>query len=378
MELYNIRKKCIFCESTSLKTLLENDIKTPLGCYSVDYEKECYFIPYNILLCEKCKTCQTKYMGNLEIIYNYNAGYYGTIRGSMNHLFANFILKNKNNISQIIEIGGSSGELANIITKHHKVKYTVIDPTYYGNNNTIANIKEYFENVKIDKLNADTVVMSHVFEHFYNPLDIIQKFISLDIKNIFINFPDLDAYILQNTYHVLNIEHIYYVENEFLIKLFNKFGYDLIDIYYHENHSVFFNFQQKRKHILENNISNLNTEKNTLKFLESIKTKIDTVHEKINKLKQEYKDIKIYMFPSSMNTIYFCSLGFDHTLLSGVLDNSPQKIDKYLYGYKLKCFSLKEILSNKNENIAVILNGGCYNKEIDISAISSNIKIIYI
>ena len=45
-----------------------------------------------------------------------------------------------------------------------------------------------------------------------------------------------------------------------------------------------------------------------------------------------------------------------------ILDNSPNKIGKYIYGYNLKCISFEE--NCNNDNHAIILNGGCFNDEV--------------
>jgi hypothetical protein len=52
-----------------------------------------------------------------------------------------------------------------------------------------------------------------------------------------------------------------------------------------------------------------------------------------------------------------------------VLDNSPNKIGKYLYGYNLECKSIEDKLND--EKYAIILNGGCFNKEIASEKISN-------
>jgi hypothetical protein len=49
--------------------------------------------------------------------------------------------------------------------------------------------------------------------------------------------------------------------------------------------------------------------------------------------------------------------------LDGVLDNSINKIGKYIYGYNIQCLSFEEI-KNSQQNTIIFLNGGCYNKEL--------------
>jgi hypothetical protein len=67
----------------------------------------------------------------------------------------------------------------------------------------------------------------------------------------------------------------------------------------------------------------------------------------------------------------------DYKKLSGVLDNSPNKIGKYIYGYNLLCSSLNELLKSTEKYICVFISGaGNYIKELDLT--NTNIEIIFI
>ncbi len=87
--------------------------------------------------------------------------------------------------------------------------------------------------------------MSHIFEHFYNPLDIINKIIeNTDIKYVYICHPDFDSYTDNNTYNILTIEHTFYIENNFLIKLMNNYGFLLLNEKNINNYAVIFEFKR--------------------------------------------------------------------------------------------------------------------------------------
>ena len=67
-----------------------------LGMYN-DNNKENYFMPYNVLICNECNSAQNKYIGDLSIIYNTNhVDNYGSTKNKKHELFSNFISKNKN------------------------------------------------------------------------------------------------------------------------------------------------------------------------------------------------------------------------------------------------------------------------------------------
>ena len=61
-DIYNEVSKCLFCKSKDLITLFDNNYTIPLGCYSVEKETKCVYMPFNILQCVNCRTFQTKYL----------------------------------------------------------------------------------------------------------------------------------------------------------------------------------------------------------------------------------------------------------------------------------------------------------------------------
>jgi hypothetical protein len=175
---------CIFCNGSKLTKVLDKDLYTPMGCYTVDDNTKSHSMPFNILLCEGCLTCQTAYRGDLDIIYNYNSGFFGSIRTDMNILFADFISNNKN-IKDIVEIGAGHGILSDIIIQKNKLNYTIFDPTYSGTIENKTIIKEFINDGT--QITGDALIMSHVFEHFYKPLDILEKIFKSSIKYIYLN-----------------------------------------------------------------------------------------------------------------------------------------------------------------------------------------------
>lgn len=362
IEVYEKREYCIFCKQKNLEKLFEKEYLFPLGNFVVDSPNYKYFfMPYNIQKCKNCFTFQTEYIGNLDLIYNNNfAGAYGKIRNSMNELFANFILKNKNILS-ISEIGAGNGELSDIIVEKQNIKYTIIDPSFNGNKNKKNIINSFFENCDINEINCDTIVMSHVFEHFYDPISILKKFNNINsLKYIYLSFPDLESFIKNKDYHVLNPEHTYYVDNKFIENMFNFYNFKLGRIFFHENHSVFFEFIKNNEN--KEKILDFPKNKNSNEIINNFYNDLIFNIQNVNKIISITKK-PVYIWPCSMHTIFTITFGLNSEFISNVLDNSPLKIGKYLYGYSLKCISFSEIINNNIDKI-IILTGGCYNKEI--------------
>lgn len=362
------RKTCIFCRDANLKPILGEGYTIPLGCYVVaDPAHVCQSMPFNILECKSCHTFQTQYLGDPNIIYDYNANAFGTIRSTMNEKFADFIqsgLGEKNQTHSLLEIGGGNGALSELVMERlSECSYTVVDPTYSGIETGRTIYRQFFETLVPEKIKAEALIMSHVFEHFYEPLNIMETLKKCSaLKQVYLNFPDLESYIRMDNYHVLNPEHIFYVENEFIIRLFEKFGFKFVKMDYHEKHSVFFEFERYTEAdnmFVSLPLLNRYAHWDVPAYINRIFKRIDAIYEAL----KQSPGATFYIWPCSMHTTYLIAFGLDERMVKAVLDNAPHKIGKYLYGSKKKCIALQEVLESPEEAI-ILLNGGCYNAEI--------------
>jgi hypothetical protein len=306
-------------------------------------------------------------LGDPAIIYNYSAGSYGNIRNTMNNLFSDFIIENRD-INNIVEIGAGHGILSDIILDKIKVSYTIIDPTFSGIKENKTIIKSLFEDA--GSINGDTLIMSHIFEHFQKPLDVLETIYKSPIKTVYVNHPDMEYWIKNNYYCILNPEHTFYIENDFIEQIFSKYGFKLARKYHHENFSIFFEFKRTNTIIDTSIPMNKESRIDVYNFFRNIYERVKTINNTIKDLPSE---TKVYIWPCSMATTYLCAFGLDMPRIHGVIDNSDKKIGKYLYGYNLYCYSFEETIGT-NDNIAVILNGGVYNKEVSINR--ANVKLI--
>ena len=351
--------------------MFEKDYSFPIGNFVVeDPARTFHFIPYNVQYCDVCKTTQTKYLGDLNLIYEDNfAGAYGSIRNTMNDLFANFILENKN-VRDILEIGAGNGSLSESILDKSSNSYTIVDPSYCGPKEKRCIVPTFFENYK-EPSSSNTVVMSHVYEHFYDPCLILEKIKELqDVDYVYLSFPDLEGFIKEGVYHVLNPEHTFYVENEFIVNLFDYFNFKLGRTYSHKNHSIFFEFiRDKESKSTKAFPKNRTAVEDTRHFFERVLENVETANKSV--------EGEVYMWPCSMHSLFCLSLGLRRDGIRSVLDNSPLKIGKYLYGYGYICESFSTVI-NSEEPKTILLTGGCYNTEIQtqVKANSKNKVIV--
>ena len=359
--LYKIRNNCIFCDNELLNLYFDKDLRIPLCCYSTKKIEDSKYIPYNVYTCSHCNTLQTKYLGNLNEIYKINhADSTGTIMKGLHNKVKEILITQKNIIlNNIVEIGAAKGLLSDIILDNNIVsKYYIIEPNYFGTNRDNKYIiNKYFENTNSqDYEDCNTILMSHVFEHFYNPmkiLSLIEK--NKNIDNVILVWPDLEHYKDNNIYHILNTEHTYYIDNNFIIDLFNNISFKLIDRYNYLGHSVIFVFKQYNN-LIKKKIKNTNYD--FLKYFNQIIEQKKYIEEIIKKNKN---DKKICLWPASVHN-QFLLMFLNDIKIDYFLDNSPNKINNYLYGYNIKILDFEKI-KNNNEYI-ILLNGGLFNSEV--------------
>lgn len=373
--IYEERKECIFCKNKTFTKLLHTDYEISLNLGMYDSPPESYFMPYNILICDNCNSAQNKYIGDLNIVYGKNhIDNFGTTKTKKHKLLSEFILKNEN-IKSIVEIGACNDHLASLILDKNKtIDYTIIEPSYTGCLNNLNIINEYIENYDLNSLNCDSIIMSDVYEHFYKPIEILEKIKNTNIKYIYLNHPDFDYSIKNNFFINLNSEHTFLIEHQFLFNLFKKYGFKLNRRENLENFSLFLEFiRNDNINIDKLSLINLNT-------YNDINLYIDNLHNIVNKMNSlilNNSDKQYYIWPSSMHSWPLFIFGLKYKYLTGILDNSPNKIGRFLYGYNLKCFSFDEILKNGNSNVCIFVScAGNYIKEISTN--NTKIQLIFI
>jgi hypothetical protein len=217
---------------------------------------------------------------------------------------------------------------------------------------------------------ADTIIMSHVFEHFYEPIKIIEMIRkNMDIEYVYICHPNFDAYVIEPTYNILHCEHTFYIENEFLVKLWEFYGFRLIHSHNINNYAIAFEFKRETKNTHQFPI-NLRTDDSLNKYHTMMFDRINHLNDIIDNTNKS-----IYIWPCSIHSVILFNFGLNYKKITAMLDNSPNKIDKYMYGYNLKCLSFKNIIEIVDKEIIIIMSGGCFNSEI-VQKTNKNITFI--
>ena len=274
--------------------------------------------------------------------------------------FSDYIKNQK--AKDVLEIGGGKGELAEkFISKTNSTVWTIVEPNpLIDNSDRIKVVSAFFDEKFCYPIKVDTVVFSQVWEHAYDPnifIQSISKFLKPGGRLIFA-YPNLKLWLKRKYTNAINFEHTMFLTDYFVDYLLKKNGFKIIDKSKYKDHSFFYTAErQSRNYIPKYQNKYKEYKKIFTDFVDYHQTLINKLNKNINIF-----DGDVYIFGAHIFTQYLLAFGLDTNKVIGLLDNSPLKHDKRLYGTSLKVFS-PEILKDK-KNIAVVLKVGIYRDEI--------------
>jgi hypothetical protein len=204
------RTECVFCENIKLDSFKK--LRHPVyEC--VDTVKNAYWnMEYGY--CRECYSVQLMSLADPEILYDEH--YFQPLNTSYlwihhNISFVQFIIHHLNTDinNSILEIGSSSFCLGKHLQHYYK-DYTVFDYTI-KNAEKRDHIKYVEGNCETYNFMDETIVMSHVFEHLYQPKKFIENCCKNKVKNIFISVPSMED---TEQLHVANQHTFLYSEKD--------------------------------------------------------------------------------------------------------------------------------------------------------------------
>jgi len=307
----------------------------------------------------KCGAIQLTKLVPLEILYKeQHVDGTGPTWNKYYEDFAAFIEYQKP--KNVLEIGGGSGQLAQNVTKNNpKIKWTVIEPNpIIKETNQIKVISGFFGSSLRVENKIDTIVLSQVLEHIYNPREFIldvANFLSMNGK-VIVAYPQLTSWLSKKYTNALNFEHTILID-DFIEYLFIEQGFAIKEKNKYKDHSTFIVAEKKEKK-LKTDIPNKYYEYKSL-YLSFISYHEKLVKELNLKIKNTRKPV--FLFGAHIFATYLFSFGLDKSL-AGILDNSKLKQNRRFYGTDF-IVSSPLILKELGE-VNVILKAGLYNDEI--------------
>lgn len=290
---------------------------------------------------------------------------------SHNKEFSEFITKfNTNNF---LEVGSGTGKIFKIINESKKnIRWTMMEPNPLISEKDYTNlkiIKDFFDK-KYVNVNYDCIVHSHFLEHLYTPMCFIKECKELAKGSLHIfSIPNMRKWLSKKNPTTLFFEHPNYLEEDYVIWMYENSGFKLIEKKYYKDHSIFFCFERVDESACKK-IENKYKE-NKQNIMEYFDYYSNIVSEK-NKICSKEKFI---CGPAHILTTTMFSFGLNVENLDFFVDGSKLKQNKRMYGFKKYIFDYNTLIESKNP---VLINGGEYESEIKNTILNINDKVKFI
>jgi len=358
-----VRKKSLLTGKENLEHLYSfKDFPVFMGC--VDSPQSEDLLAEMVWdICKDTGIIQLRKLLPLDVLYlnNHNDGT-GKIWQDHYTAFAKFL--HKFSPKNVLEIGGAHDYIVrNYRAFDPNVNWTIVEPNPEQiEDPSIKVIKAWFdEKFKIDN-HFDTIIHSHVFEHTYDPLLFIEHisgFMKKGDRHIF-TFPTLLPMVKLKWTNALNFEHTAFLTEEITEYILKKFGFVVLEKeYYGDPHSVFYATERVEVPTSLGPIENRYEEYKKL-FMDYVDYHLDMIKELNNLI--EGSSLPVYLFGAHIFSQTLIKFGLKTEKIVSILDNSPMKQGKRLYGTRFQIESPK-ILKGKGK-VNLILKAGGYNAEI--------------
>ena len=359
---YITREKSVITDNENLELLFEfKNFPVFFGCTNEDINNDLHF-DMQWKIDPLSGIIQLTKLVPPEILYmEQHVDATGDTWKKYNENFSDYVVKNK--VGDILEIGGGSGKIAKLILeKDIKTHLTVVEPNpIFKESKNLKIIRSFFsKNLKNQCSGVETVIFSQLFEHVYQPKEFlheIHEFLSKDGKLIFA-YPNLEYWFSNFFTNAINFEHTMLLTDFYVDYLLESTGFQIEEKLEYENHSHFYVVKKSEEKTFPK-LKNRYTHYKKLfqNYIDYHETLVSNLNNKIKELNGP-----IFLFGGHIFSQYLLEFGLDRSKIESILDNSPLKKDKRLYGTSLIVKS--PMILKGFENPVVILKAGIYNSEI--------------
>ena len=280
-------------------------------------------------------------------------------------------------IKDVLEIGAANGHVAKRYTSNHDTQWTIVEPNpvFMGSGN-IRVIKQWFNSqFKFnDKIN--TIVHTHVLEHVYEPIKFLQdiyNMLEVGQQHVF-SIPNMLEQLKNKYTNCLNFEHTLFLTEDIVDYLLQTVGFDIVDKQYFQDHSIFYSTVKSTSQFAHYPMQYDYYKQLFMEFVQYYDTLIVHLNNQLRLV--DNTTCNVYLFGGHIFSQHLLTVGLDKAKIKCVLDNSPLKQNKRLYGTNLIVRN-PEII-RQDTNPIVILKVGAYREEISkqLYSINANVKIL--
>jgi hypothetical protein len=355
------RELCVICENKEFECI-NSFSNFPIMATSSSGKQDILF-DYTLILCNRCKCLQLENLVDAKYLYSpvYMNATFSPSWLDHHKTFCQFIVQNTTETS-FLEIGANTGILYKIMLDYRSIDYTTLD--MYKNNELHSNIKFIEGNCEdFDYNGYNTVILSHVFEHLYNPRKFIEKIKNGNVSSVFISIPNFDLLVKEKAIITIHSQHTFFCGLDYIKYVFSLYHYRCETSFTYNG-----NFKSYMlKFVLDPNMLTLElpfTDKNML---------TDIYVNEINRISNTKLSKNTLICPAGIYGQYLYYFIKDKENVLGFIDNNKNRHGKPLYGTDKLVYSPTEI-DYKNNHI--LLCECPYKDEIleSLSKISSNIK----
>lgn len=222
--MFQARKLCVLCKDSPLIQFIEFP-NFPINCIDNGTHSD-FNWTMRLGRCESCGSVQHMNLLDPSILYSGKYPLDNTHSAIWNHHhdeFSRFIRSNLSRFESLLEIGASSQVLVDRLHSTFS-NYTVFD---FSLENAVRRdgVQYLSGNCETYPFQHDSVIiMSHVFEHLYDPNLFLQNCSKNSVHKLFISIPSMEN---QEAVHVTR-EHTFGYNNQDILYLFSKYKYKAI------------------------------------------------------------------------------------------------------------------------------------------------------
>lgn len=352
------RRSCCICEC-KINNFFSMEMPTKLFCTKYPISDKSLL---SFAQCEVCNTIQLDRLIPLNILYS-NSHNYNSVGHVWKTYFDRFVSMIENIIidKTILEIGDPSGKIANQCKNFNK--WIIVEPNKnltINFNKKIEFVERFFNDDFSINDKIDIIVHSHLLEHIYEPNIFLKKcydILTNDGEMIF-GVPNMEHIGKNEIAPCLGIffEHTIFLNQENISYLLKKNGFQILQIVYHESHSLLYHVK-KVNNFQNEKVVVFNYGKQFFITLDKYKKFVDSC----NDFLENKQNKSVYIFGASYNTQFLLSLGLNVDKIDGIIDNCFDKHGHFLYGYNLQIFPPNILIGRDS---CVILKNGYYSDEI--------------